>query len=135
MKTETAHWPVAPTTAKRLDIELPWHRYVGYGSLALAALVPFAIFTLAGAWAISAGFVAQLAAGTWCASLLMLAFAVDAQGWRAASLAASGFAVTALSLMAWFVAPEFGVMAAGLSGAWLSLGTGEAILRLLREPC
>lgn len=135
MKTETAHWPLAPTTANRLDIELPWHRYVGYGSLALAALVPFAMFTLAGAWAISAGFVAELAASTWCASLLLLAAAVDGRGWRAASLAASGFAVLALSLVAWFAAPEFGVIAAGLSGAWLSLGTAEAILRLLREPC
>lgn len=135
MKTETARWPLAPTTPRRLELNLPWHRYVGYGSLALAALVPFAMLTLAGAWAISAGFVAELAASSWCVSFVLLAAAVDARGWRAVSLAAGGFAVMALSIMAWFVAPEFGVMAAGLGGAWLSLGTAEALLRLLREPC
>ncbi|NNE05161.1 MAG: hypothetical protein HKO64_04935 [Xanthomonadales bacterium] len=112
---------------------LPWRQYVAVATLALATLIPVMMLTIAGVWAVNAGALPELAAASWSSAFIMWAAAVDGQGWRAALLAASGFALAALAWLSYALSPEFGILATALAGAWLSLATGERLARKLAQ--
>lgn len=130
MKTVLAPWPIISAPYPRKTGGLPWRLYISYASIALATLLPVSLLTVAAVWAVNAGTVAHLSATAWASAFVLLAAAVDGDGWRAAALAASGFAVAALAWLGHVMAPEFGVIAVALAGSWLSLLVAETVTRI-----
>jgi len=125
MKTQAIRWPGMRLAFRQLAAwNIPNAGTVLRALLfLLSGAVPFALVAIIVTWLSGAGGQAYLSAVSWAAGFVFLALALDDDRGRATVFGVTGLALISLALMGSRFAPEFGVLAGLVLGAWLAVPT------------